>query len=279
MRGCGREECRGENCRRADISEMARVRRECGRLLPLLRCRPRCPSDRLGGGAAIAKAAASRRTPKCRRADIPELEHKQRGGGAQDRQRRMGVGIKIVGAPTILFLESVRPAKRSSFVVPSLQTGQALALQVVLDRPEGRPLQGATRSCRRKNVGAPTFFGDSRRPSQIALRNLVRSHLLAVSRHFEGGFCPRNPSVVISPNRRGIPHFADSVRNDGALVGAVVGGAKLSARRQFQKLEDGLCGARMSSRARIIERGMDGGAKNVGAPTFSIWSAGFEVVG
>jgi hypothetical protein len=200
-------------------------------------------------------------------------------GGAQDRQRWMGVGIKIVGAPTILFLESARLARGSGLVVARLQTGQALALQVVFDRPEGRPLHESARSCRGKNVGAPTFFGDSRRPSQIALRNLVRSHLLAVSRHFEGGFCPRNPAVVISSNRRGISHFADSVRNDGALVGAVVGEAKLSARRQFQKLEDGLCGARMSSRARIIERGMDGGAKNVGAPTFSIWNAGFEVVG
>jgi hypothetical protein len=71
----GREERQGENCRRADIPELALARLECGSLLPLLRGMDSRPSDRQGGGAAIAKAA-SRRTPptckssaNCRRAD------------------------------------------------------------------------------------------------------------------------------------------------------------------------------------------------------------------
>src|SRR5271157_5830048 len=40
---------------------------ECGSLLPLLRGEHRRLNDRLGGGAGIAKAAASRRTPTCPR--------------------------------------------------------------------------------------------------------------------------------------------------------------------------------------------------------------------
>src|SRR5208283_229290 len=40
---------------------------ECGSLLPLLRGEHWRLDDRLGGGAGIAKEAASRRTPKCPR--------------------------------------------------------------------------------------------------------------------------------------------------------------------------------------------------------------------
>jgi hypothetical protein len=86
-------------CRRADISNLAIVHLECGSLLPLLRCPPRLPeqppsattataesllrtakppprrmtlrpNDRLGASAAIAKAAASRRTPRYRHANF-----------------------------------------------------------------------------------------------------------------------------------------------------------------------------------------------------------------
>ncbi len=43
---------------------------------------------------------------KCRRADIPELEHGWRGGGTSGNgeicEREMDAGSKIVGAPTIL---------------------------------------------------------------------------------------------------------------------------------------------------------------------------------
>ncbi len=81
-----RRECRGEKCRRADIPEMERARLECGSLftlsfkgLPLLREMASRPKDRVRGRVAIAKAAASRRTPpsckliaKCRRADISQ---------------------------------------------------------------------------------------------------------------------------------------------------------------------------------------------------------------
>jgi hypothetical protein len=35
----------------------------------------------------------------------------------------------------------------------------------------------------------------------------------------------------------------------------------------------------MSSKSRILEPGLDLGAKNVGAPTISIWNAGFGVAG
>jgi hypothetical protein len=35
----------------------------------------------------------------------------------------------------------------------------------------------------------------------------------------------------------------------------------------------------MSSKSRILEPGTNVGVKNVGAPTFSIWNAGFEVAG
>ncbi len=42
---------------------------ECGSLLPLLQLMRGRPNDRMGSGAGIARAAASRRTPKCRRAD------------------------------------------------------------------------------------------------------------------------------------------------------------------------------------------------------------------
>ena len=74
-----REECRGKKCRRADIPEMERGRLKCGSLLPLLRGMASLRNDRVGVGVAIAKAAASRRTPpscksfaKCRRADISQ---------------------------------------------------------------------------------------------------------------------------------------------------------------------------------------------------------------
>jgi len=55
-----REECRGEKCRRADIPELELARLECGSLLPLLRGMDSRPSDRVVGGAGIAKAAALR---------------------------------------------------------------------------------------------------------------------------------------------------------------------------------------------------------------------------
>ncbi len=83
MRGEVRAESWGENCRRADIPELELARLECGSLfslsfkgLPLLRGMASRQNDRVGGRVAIAKAAASRRTPrscksiaKCRRAD------------------------------------------------------------------------------------------------------------------------------------------------------------------------------------------------------------------
>ncbi len=84
---------------------------------------------------------------KCRRADIPELEHGWRGGGTSGNgeicEREMDAGSKIVGAPTILILESARPAQ---------------VRQAAFDRPEGRPLQGPARLCQSKNVGAPTIL-------------------------------------------------------------------------------------------------------------------------
>jgi hypothetical protein len=44
------------------------------------------------------------------------------------------------------------------------------------------------------------------------MRAIAQSAYIASVRHSEGGFCPRNPSSIIE--KRGIPHFADSVRND-----------------------------------------------------------------
>ena len=90
----------------------------------------------------------------CRRADIPELEHGWRGGGTSGSgeicEWGMDAGSKNVGAPTILFLESARPAEVSAFVVASLQTGHGEAGS---DRSEDRPLQRQGQ----ENVGAPTF--------------------------------------------------------------------------------------------------------------------------
>jgi hypothetical protein len=173
-----------------------------------------------------------RRGEKCRRADIPELERGWRGGGLSGSgnicERGMDVGGKNVGAPTILFLESgvqcASAVDRIGFLA-----GQAEFCGVYAGRTKVRRLQGL------ENVGAPTFSRDSRRPSRSSLRNHVRSHLLAVPRHFEGGFCPRNPSAAFSGDGREIhrtknarwktaPHSADSVRNDGGLVGALVPG-------------------------------------------------------
>jgi len=107
-----REECRGENCRRADIPEMERGRLECGSLLPLLRGIASLRNDRVGVGVAIAEAAASRRTSpscksfaKCRRADNSQKMQDYVWGGPMSSggrivERGTHVGAKIVGAPT-----------------------------------------------------------------------------------------------------------------------------------------------------------------------------------
>ena len=72
----------------------------------------------------------------------------------------------------------------------------------------------------------PESWGEKCRRADIPeMEHGARSLRLAVPRHFEGGFCPRNPSAPSGRDPREIPHSADSVRNDGGLGDALVASA------------------------------------------------------
>ena len=91
---------------------------------------------------------------KCRRADIPEMEHGWRGGWVSNSGRIADHGLevegKIVGAPTILFLESgVRRTSKDDRI--DFSEGQAELWGARVSRAGVRRLPG------QENVGAPTF--------------------------------------------------------------------------------------------------------------------------
>ena len=90
---------------------------------------------------------------------------------------------------------------------------------------------------------------------------------LTVPRHFEGGVCPRNPSVALRGNRRGIhrtknvrwktvPRFADSVRNDGGLVSALAAPATCKVFAKCRRADNIVFGIGRS----VHERGWSAGA-------------------
>ena len=88
---------------------------------------------------------------ECRRADIPEVEHDERGGAMSGSGRIVehvvGVGRGIVGAPTILFLES----EVESASAPDQAGFSGVRTRAHAGRSKARGRR------RLKNVGAPTI--------------------------------------------------------------------------------------------------------------------------
>ena len=206
------------------------------------------------GAGMNVSARAESWDEKCRRADIPELEH----GALGARRILLGVPRHFEGGfcPRNPFVASCGDQKgihRTKNV--RWKTVPHSADSVRNDggwsvRSRARPVAKSL-----QNVGAPTIL-------------------------FLEPSVPCRNGCVVASLQTGQGEGAVGRSERSATTGSVgVWAQKLSARRQFQKLEVGAWGAPMSSKSRILERGMDAGAQNVGAPTFSIWNAGFGVAG